>query len=183
MRRLVALVLAGLVLAPAAVWADGVTSRTRCSIPHFVRRNGTEIRTAIVVFNNGDPANPATIERLTIYDFFGIVVHDSGPAAGTPHPLNTDFTTPVDITTVPPGATYFLATNHIWGVNPIPGSGGNERGQAMSVVVEVSKKGNPNLFSVRGRARTRERVQNPNGGFTHGGELASNLLHCFTLNP
>ena len=185
MRRAMGLFLAGVLLVPGAVWAH--TERVRCGIPHFTRFGGAEIRSGVVVFNNGDLENPATIGRLTILDFFGNVVHDSGPVIGVPHPLNMDFASPVDITVVPPGATFYLSTNHIWDTNPIPFDpanptlNGNERGQAMSVVVEVSKEGKPGLFQVQGRNRSRQRLQPSPGVFTQGGELASNIIQCFPV--
>jgi len=83
------------------------------------------------------------------------------------HRLNTDLTPAVDITTVPPNAAYYLRTNHVWGNNSIldllDGINGNQRRQAMSVVVEYSKRGNPDLFVVSTRrasgstARSRSR--------------------------
>ena len=182
MRLTSALLLAGLLFVPPAAWAVAEIGKVRCTIPHFLRfpsSSGTEIRSSVVVFNNGDLVNPTTIQRFTIQNFFGGVVHDSGPAVGVPHPLNTDFTSPVDITVVPPGATFYLTTNHIWDNTEV--TGGNEQGFAMSAVVEFSKEGGRDLFSVRGRARTRQRIQISPGVFGQGIELSSNLLHCFTL--
>lgn len=185
MRRAVGLLLAGLLLVSGTAWAH--TERLRCGIAHFTRLGGAEMRTGVVVFNNGDLENPATIERFTIFDFFGNVAHDSGPAIGIPHPLNTDFASPVDITVVPPGATFYLSTNHIWDTIPIPFDptnptlNGNERGQSLSVVVEVSKEGKPGLFEVHGRNRSRQRFQPTPGVFTQGGELSSNIIRCFPV--
>lgn len=189
MRRVMTLLLAGLLFVSTAAWADEEIHgrRVRCGISHFVRNNGTEIRSAVVIFNNGDVVNPAAIERITIFDFFGNVVHDSGPAIGVAHPLNTDFTPPVDITVVPPGAAFYLNTPQFvtggiaWDANPIPLPNGNDRGQAMGVVVQFSKEGNPKLFQVHGRARSRQRVQTSPGFFTQGTELSSNLLFCFRV--
>lgn len=189
MRQVMTLLLVSLLLVSTVAWAEGETDarRIRCGISHFVRNNGTEIRSAVVIFNNGDVVNPATIERITIFDFFGNVVHDSGPAIGVPHPLNTDFVPPVDITVVPPGAAFYLSTNLIvtggiaWDANPIPLPNGNDRGQAMGVVVQFSKEGNPKLFQVHGRARSRQRVQTSQGFSTQGTELSSNLLFCFRV--
>jgi hypothetical protein len=94
--------------------------------------------------------------------------------------LNTDLTPPVDITTVPPNAAYYLHTNHVWGNNSIPdlldGINGNQRGQAMSVVVEYSKRGNPDLFVVSTRRRSRERIDGPFP--VEGRELSSNTGTC-----
>jgi len=191
MRRVMTLLLAALLFVSTAAWAEEEEAihvrRVRCGISHFVRNNGTEIRSAVVIFNNGDLVNPTTIERITIFDLFGNVVHDSGPAIGVPHPLNTDFTPPVDITVVPPGAVFYLSTNLIvtggiaWDANPIPFPNGNDRGQAMGVVVQFSKEGDPKLFQVHGRARSRQRVQISPGFVTQGTELSSNLLFCFRI--
>jgi hypothetical protein len=112
----------------------------------------TEIRSAAIGFNNYDPVNPATIESLTIYDFFGVKIHESF-AGGPPHPTNTDFTGGVDITTVPPNAAYYLRTNHIWNNASIPG--GNSLGFSMTAVIVFSKDGNPKLFSVGTKGITR----------------------------
>src|SRR5207249_1123147 len=85
------------------------------------------------------------------------VVHDSGPAIGVPHPLNRDIVPPQDITTVPPGASYYLGTNHIWGNNSVAGPGGNQQGFSMSVDVEYSGDPKTNL-RVTSTLRVRERV-------------------------
>ena len=186
MRRIMTLLLAGLLFVSTAAWADEEihVRSVRCQISHFVRNNGTEIRSAVVIFNNGDLVNPTTIERITIFDLFGDVVHDSGPAIGVPHPLNTDFAPPLNITVVPPGATFYLNTNHIvtggiaWDAITIPLPNGDERGQAMGVVVQFSKLGGLKLFQVHGRARSRQRITTSTG-FTQGTELSSNDLFCF----
>lgn len=178
-RVMVLLLLAGLLFFPTVARAEVKTGKVRCTSPHYIRLGGTELRSSVVVFSNGDLTNPTTMRRFTIRNFFGAVVHDSGPAAGVPHPRNTELTPPVDITVVPPGATFYLATNHIWGVNEV--SGGNEQGYTMSVVVEFSKEGDLDLFSVGGRVRTRQRTQTSPGVFVQGSELTSNLLQCFSL--
>ena len=190
MRRLLTmLLLSGLLLVPTSSWA--FTGKVRCTVSHFVRNLGADLRSAAVIFNNGDPIHPATIQRLTFWDFFGVVVHDSGPAIGVSHPLNNDFpmtfpsTVPVgavDITVVPPLATYYLRTNHIWDNGSIGGTSiGNERGQAMSVVVEFSKEEDPKLFKVHVRARFRQLVALMGGGFREGPELSSNDSLCFEV--
>ncbi len=185
----VIVILAGLVLVPAVLSADGgiKTRKVRCGISHFLRNVNLEIRTATIVFDNGDPVNPATVDRLTIFDFFGDVVHDSGPAVGVLHPLNTDFAPPgIDITVVPPSASFYIATNHIWDANSIPtasptGASGNERGNALAAVVQFSKQGKPDLFQVHGRSRSRVRNTISGDGFSQGTELSSNQLFCFPL--
>lgn len=184
MKRVFGVLFAGLLLAPAAAWAQVEVGKVRCTISHFVRNQGAEQRSASIVFNNGDLENPVTIERLTIQDFSGAVAHDSGPMIGIPHPLNTDFSPPVgplDITVVPPGATYYLRTNHIWDNGPI--TAGNEAGQAMSVTVQFSKAGERNLFGVHVRPRSRQRIPlpTPPGGFREGVETSANDSLCFRV--
>jgi len=122
-----------------------------------------------------------TIERLTYRNFFGDVVHDSGPAIGVPHPLNADFTPPQDITVVPSGATYYLSTNHIWGNNPIPGPAGHAQGAGMSVVLEFSKAGAGDLVIVGSSTRDRQRffIFTPTGPIpVQGTELSRSAGTC-----
>jgi len=191
--KLIVMLVIALLSIPTATWAG--TVKMRCPINHFKRAGGAEMRSAAIGFNNGDPVNAVTIERLTIYDFFGIVVHDS--VAGS-HPLNTDFSPPVDITTVPPNANYYIRTSHIrttngtlWDNDSIPDLGdgidGNQRGQFMSVVVEFSKRGNRRLFVVTTRPRSRQREPNPNPNpppgfeFLERDERSSNSFPCFRV--
>lgn len=170
-----------LALAPAAVPAAPKTQTLACNVSHFVRAGGTEMRSASIVVRNYDLANAATVERITIRNVFGAVVHDSGPAAGVPIPLNTDFAVPLDITTVPPGASYYLRTNHLWGNNSLPAAdGGNEAGQAMSAVVQVSKEGKEDLLVVSTRPRSRERISTPIGA-NEGAERSGDSAVCTTL--
>jgi hypothetical protein len=98
--------------------------------------------------------------------------------------LNADFDPDVDITVIPPGATFYIRTNHIWGNDPIPiALGGNSVGQSMSVTVEASKEGNPNLFVVGVRPRSRERIAvlPPGSGFVEGRETSTNDGICFKV--
>ncbi len=189
--KLIVMLMLALLSIPTASWAG--TVRMRCPLSHFQRSLRTEMRSAAIGFNNGDPVNAATIERLTIYDFFGIVVHDSGPAIGVPHPLNRDVRTSGapdgwDITTVPPNANYYIRTNHIWGNNPIPdqsdGISGNRRGQFMSVIVEFSKRGKRRLFVLTTRDRARE-LEELNPGpppvFRERAERSSTPKTCFRV--
>lgn len=166
-------------LAATPAWA--ATQVVRCDIAHHVRAGGTEIRSAALIFSNGDLTNPLTIERITIRDAFGEVVHDSGPEIDVAHPLNTDFTPPLDVTVVPPGATFYLKTTTLWGNNPVPVVNGNERGQSMSVTVTASKEGDPKLYRTHVRPRSRERLPNPDGSFREGRELSSNDGVCFAV--
>ena len=196
--KIIVLLMFALLSMPTVTWAG--TVKMRCPISHFKRAKGEEMRSASIRFNNGDPVNAATIERLTIYDFFGKVVHDSGPAVGIPHPLNTDIRTidapdGWDITTVPPNATYYIRTNHIrtkdgilWDNDSIPDLGDdyprNTRGNLMSVVVEFSKRGNHRLFVVGTRSRSRQRVQltlPPDPEFGERDERSSNTGTCFRV--
>lgn len=179
MKYMIMLVLAFLSVSTSA-WA--ATATVRCSVSHFVRVGGTEIRSVAIGFRNSDPVNAATIERLTIYDFFGIKVHES--FAGS-HPSNTDIPIPggVDVTIVPPNASYYLRTNHIWGNNSIPDLGdgidGNSRGFSMTAVVVYSKQGNPSLFDAGTRGRSRERLGGPAPApFFEGAERTSDSRTC-----
>src|SRR5881628_3460909 len=81
----------------------------------------------------------------------------------------------------PPGATYYLSTNHIWGNNPIPGPAGNAQGGAMSVVVEFSKDGSRDLVVVGSGLRDRQRffIFTPTGPIpVQGTELSRDRLIC-----
>jgi hypothetical protein len=162
MKRVAALCFSSLALLPAYSFAGGGT--LVCSAVHFVRaEGGTELRTTVISLRNLDLVNSTTVERITIRNAYGDVVHDSGPATGQPHPSNTDFTPPLDITLVPAGANYYLATNHIWGINDIPPQTGQtpveaaQGGQNMSATVQFSKEGKPALFVIGGSTRSRDR--------------------------
>ena len=195
--KIIVMLMVALLSIPTATWAG--TVRMRCPVSHFKRAGGEEMRSASIRFNNGDPVNAATIERLTIYDFFGIVVHDSGPAIGIPHPLNTDIRTADaldgwDITTVPPNANYYIRTNHmrtngtIWDNDSIPdlgdGKDRNDRGSFMSVVVEFSKRGKRDIFVVSTRPRSRQRevlITDSGPVFLERAERSSDTGTCFRL--
>lgn len=176
MKRVAALCFSSLALLPAYSFAGGGT--IVCSAVHFLRAGGTELRSTAISLGNLDLVNPTTVERITIRNAFGDVVHDSGPATenNNPHPLNTDFSGGLNITVVPPGASYYIATTHIWGFVGIPDM--PEAGQSMSARVQFSKEGKAALFVVGGNNRTR---QAPNGAErardsiqcteVHGGEL------------
>src|SRR5262245_37385513 len=84
-----------------------------CTGAHYIRSTndgGQEIALASIVVRNFNTTDPVTVHRLTIHDLFGNVVHDSGPEIGVPHPLTHSVAPPLDITTVPPGAVYFVQT-------------------------------------------------------------------------
>jgi len=179
MNRPILLLLASLLSVSTADAAQ--TTKVGCGAIHALRNSDSEILTGTISVRNIDLANAVTIERLTYRNFFGDVVHDSGPAVGVPHPLNADFTPPQDITVVPPGATYYLSTNHIWGNNPIPGPAGNAQGGAMSVVVEFSKDGSRDLVVVGSGLRDRQRffIFTPTGPIpVQGTELSRDRLIC-----
>ncbi len=176
--KLIVMLMVALLSIPTATWAG--TVRMRCHVQHYARFGGLELHSTSIRFNNGDSVNAATIERLTIYDFFGIVVHDSGPKTSVTHPSNTDFNPEVDITTVPPNANYYIRTNHIWGNDSIPdlsdGISGNQRGQLMSVVVEFSKRGKSSLFVVETGPRARGRINS-----SPQAETSANTERCFRV--
>jgi hypothetical protein len=179
MKRLQGLAVAGAMLFPLIGFARGETTETtRCYAAHFVRTNPAinlnELRLTVVYFNNGDLENAATIERLTVRDAFGTVLHDSGPKIGVPHPLNTVLTPPLDFTTVPPGATYTFATTNLWSGN-VPG--GLTAGSALSITVEVSKAGKQRLLVVHARESSRELTSIG----AHGAERSADGARCFRI--
>jgi hypothetical protein len=164
--RLLLVPLVASLAAPALAQAS--TEKFQCGMTHFIRSGGTEMVSSSISVRNADPMYPATIVQLTIRNGEGTVVHESGPAAGTPLPLNTDF--PIsfpggkDITVVPPGGVVYLRSNHVWGNNGLPtGAAGNEAGQSLSATVAVAKDGRrSNLFvTVSPRIRTRAAGSTP----------------------
>jgi len=159
MKPVATLCLGSLMLLPAYSFArEGAVV---CGAVHFIRAAGTEVRNTVLGLRNLDLVNPATVERITIRNALGDVVHDSGPATPQPHPLNTDFAGGLDITTVPPGASYYIGTNHIWPGGEIPPRDGvvlAETGQSMAATVQFSKDGKAALFQVTATSRTRERA-------------------------
>ena len=176
MKRFAALAFVSLAAVPSYSLA-GVQA-VSCPGTHFVRDGGREMRSTVIGLRNTDLENPATIERLTIRNAFGQIVHDSGPATVTPHPINFSFPDGLDITVVPPGASYFLATSNIWGLNSIPG--GDAQGFTMSITVESSKEGKPDLLKVGTRLRSRERFDAP---LREGAERSSNTGTCAEVKP
>lgn len=180
MKRFAALAFLSLAAVPSYALA-GVQA-VSCPGTHFVRVGGTEMRSTVIGLRNTDLENAATIERLTIRNAFGQIVHDSGPATSTPHPFNNAFPGGLNITVVPPGATYFLATSDIWGLNGIPGSGGNSQGFTLSITVESSKDGKADLLRVGTRLRSRERIETAAGVF-EGAERSSNTGTCAEVKP
>jgi hypothetical protein len=182
MKPLQGLIAAGALVFPVLGFARGdVNETTRCYAAHFVRVdpaiNLNELRQTVIFFNNGDLEHPAVIERLTVRNAAGAVIHDSGPRVGVPHPLNTAAMPPLDITTVAPGATNALGTFHIWRNATAPG--GFYNASALSITVEVSKPGNRKLFVVHARENTRELVGSPNP--IQGAERTANPTQCFRV--
>lgn len=180
MKRIVASALFSLAVVPAYSFAK--VEAVNCPGTHFVRAGGTEIRSTVISFRNTDLANPATVERITIRNAFGQVIHDSGPATSTPHPFNNAYTGDGrDITLVPPGATYFLVTSDIWGLNNIfPGTA--NQGFTLQITVQTSKQGKADLLVVGTRQRGRERVPTPTD-FAEGMEHSSHAGTCIAVRP
>lgn len=161
MKAIAALSFSALALLPWTAFAK--VEAVTCGIVHFVAAGGAEMRSGVIGFRNADLENPATIERLTIRNAYGQVVHDSGPATGTPHPLSRALLGVLDFTTVPPGASYFLTTQDLWGSFDVPGSPAPSQGFSMSVTIEYAKEGKPGLLIVGTRVRGRERFVSPEG--------------------
>ena len=176
-KRVTALYLSSLILLPASSMAgEGVVV---CGAVHFIRAAGTELRNTVIGLRNLDLVYPATVERITIRNALGHVVHDSGPATHQPHPLNTDFAGGLNITSVPPGASYYIGTNHIWPGGEIPPRDGvplAETGQNMAATVQFSKEGKTALFQVTATSRTRERS-------SPGAERARDGVSCTEVKP
>jgi len=146
-----------------------------------VRNAGAELHSAAISVRNPDTAHAASIERLTIRNGYGDIVHDSGPAAGVAHPLNTDFTPPLDITVVPPGASYYLQTRHIWGLDGLPPSaGGAQAGFLMSATLEIAKANRKVPVFVGRRDTVRERPASAPP--VEGPERSSSAIACVRLD-
>lgn len=171
-------------LALAPILASAATQTFQCGMNHYIRAGGSEIVTGTITVRNTDLTHTATIQRLTIRDGNGNVLHDSGPLTPLPLPLNTDFpnTAPLgkDITHVPPGGAVYLRSNHLWGNNGLPsGAAGNEAGQLMSASVVVTKEGQKSALAVHAtqRLRTRAAGSTP-GSFIETDTRASSTLAC-----
>lgn len=181
MKRIAAIACISIAALPLTSFAgaEGVV----CPFSHFVRAGGTEMRTSTLGFRNTDLVNPATIERITIRNTFGQIVHDSGPAIGVPHPVSAVLGG-LDITTVQPGAAPFLLSNDFWGLDNVPGPTGPNQGFNMSVTVEISKKGKAELLVVGSRQRSRDRFVDPdNNAVFEGAERSSNSVACVSVKP
>jgi hypothetical protein len=192
MRPLKHLIAAGVLMLPAVALAD--TLVFRCQAPHFIRvifstpanPEPNELRFTVVHFSNADLQHEAVIQRLTVRDAFGAVRHESGPAVGVPHPLNLGIQ---DITTVPPGGTFALATSDLWmsslppfavQVPPLTLAQQFVLLGGLTMTVEVSKRGNPRLFGVLAS----ERVRQPplaGGALVAGAERSAKTSRCFRI--
>jgi hypothetical protein len=168
----------------AALQAGTSTGATRCYGTHFVRGApvGDEVRYTIIFFNNGDLEHAAVVERLTVRDDGGTIIHDSGRKTPTPLPLANAPIPRLDITTVPPGGTFALSTSDIWGFNDIPEYVGRGS-RSISITVEVSKAGDPKLLLVHARDFARERffAGSPSAFTGLGDERTSNQAPCFSV--
>lgn len=189
MKWLQQLGIAGLLLIPALACAD-VAVTTRCMGAHVVRANGTEMRFTLIELDNADLVNAVTIQRFTVRDYDGSVIHDSGPEVSVPLPIQAAFSPPLDLNTtpVPPGAVEGLATSDIWGlfaVNPVAPANARS-GTQLSITVKATKRGNPHLFRVHAREITRDRVAlappAPPGSFGLGAERSANDPKCYRLD-
>jgi len=134
-----------------------------CGAIHSPRNHaggGSELLDSTVTVRNGNIVSPADarITRLTYFDMFGTVIHDSGEDSATAAPLPRNFDVPVpggqDITLVPPGASHYITTSHIFGQGFLPGPAA--RGNSMAVVVEFKTDGDPDLVIVSSSFRGRE---------------------------
>jgi hypothetical protein len=156
MHKMYVVVLALLLLPAAPALARENSVVFQCGGFHFVRFGAfddTEIGTTAYTIRNLDTVNSVTWRRFTIRNLFGSVVHDSGPATGIPLPLNTAVGGGLDVTVVPPGAAYYLATEFLWGNGGIPGPGG--QGNTLSTLVEVAAR-RPELLQIVSSTRERQ---------------------------
>jgi hypothetical protein len=162
----------------------GVVRRTvECGGFHLVRVNApanlSEVFTTNISVRNRNPHESVSIERITIHDIFGNPVFDAGAAAGSEIPLNTDLTPPLDVTVVPPDASYYLSTKHIWGLLPLPT--GNQNGFNLSLRIQYSTSGRSDLVAVVGSNVVRQRVQVGPSAFIEGDEHTRVRQECQRL--
>ena len=175
-----ALTMSLLFATPAAAAAK--SGRIVCGAVHTPRYFGREMLDTTIGFRNANPDSSVTISRLTIRNSFGDVVHDSGPATLVPHPVNADYPGGLDVTTVPPLASFYLTTTHIWGLFPVP-VGSASGGFFMSAVVEFTTDGDPQLVVVGASLRGRERIETfpGSGAFFQGEERSRSNFRCDAL--
>jgi hypothetical protein len=149
---------AALLFASSAIAADFKEVVCTRGVSHFVRNGGAEIHVTALTIRNANPTETVTWTRLTIYDGFGQVVHDSGPDTANPHPMGSLG----DITFVPPRSGRVINTVNIWGSASVAG-GPNARGIGMQADIRLETEGDAELAFVGGSRRARER-------FTSGGQ-------------
>jgi len=155
----VALVIVLAAVVPAQARGDG---RVICGGVHSPRPSAAEMYDSTISVRNANLERPADVRitRLTIRDFFGNVVDDFGEAATPARPLPTNKAIPpsfnFDVTTAPPGANYYLATSDIYGNNFMPSAPG--AGNNISIAIDFTTSGDPDLVFVGGSLRVRELV-------------------------
>lgn len=175
MKRMVASALVSLAVLPAYSLAG--VQVVSCPFSHFVRDQGREMRTSVLAFRNMDLQNWATIQRITVRNAFGNIIHDSGPHQ---HPLSSAFGG-LDITQIPPGASLFLLSSDFWGLFNVPG-GPPSQGFLMTVTVEVAKEGNASLLAVGSARRSRERITNEDTFLvSEGADRSGQFANCTNL--
>jgi hypothetical protein len=114
-------------------------------------------------------------------NFFGTVVDDFGdgtPDGPIPPHRDVPGTPAFNITTVPPGASYYLTTTHIYGFSPFPGVAGG--GNSITATVEFTTTGDPDLVVIAGTLRTRALIVDALGT-RQGEERARAVLTCQRL--
>ena len=155
-------VIALVLVFPALAYGDGVSTWV-CPFPHARVGVFGELTTSQVNFTNVGKET-ATIEQFTIRDFFGDIVTDVGPSTGVPLPLNTDQLPPVDVTDIPPGANFYLESDHFFKKTSIPGV--PRLGFRMSATVKIRVEEDTDSIIVGGLTRFREFDPNlgPPGG-------------------
>jgi len=131
-----------------------------CGAAQFLRASGTEHHATLIVVKNTSPDESATWARLTFYDTFGVEIWDSGPAStgSIPHPPNPDFNPALDVTNIPPRASVYLNTKHVFGFGNILGD--VEKGYSMQAYIRVETEGDAENIDVRGNRRARSVVTN-----------------------
>src|SRR3989442_15049575 len=151
-----ALTMSLLFATPAAAAAK--SGRIVCGAVHTPRYSGTEMLDTTIGFRNANPDSSVTISHLTIRNSFEDVVHDSAPATPLPHPVNADYPGGLDVTTVPPLASFYLTTTHIWGLFPVP-VGPASGGVFLSAGVGFTPVGGPPLVCCGVPPRGRGRIE------------------------
>jgi hypothetical protein len=179
-----AVVIALFVVPITAVQADARgDARVICGGGHTSKTQTAEMFDSTVSIRNANLEHPADVRitRLTIRDFFGNVVGDFGDAATPAGPIPTNKDIPpsfdFDVTTVPPGASYYLTTTNIYGNNFLPSLPGG--GNNISIALEFTTTGDPELVVIGGSLRVRELLGGVGG--TQGQEHARLGITCQRL--